>query len=153
MSTIQLTFPDGTVKECPQGVTALEVARSIGPRLASDALVAKVDGRYVDLSSPIQSSAPIQFVTPSSPEALEIYRHSSAHLLAAAVLELFPDAHPGVGPPTESGFYYDFYRERPFTQEDLARLEAKMKELVQADVPYERVYFNKNEGLKLFEAM
>src|SRR5437773_607659 len=96
MSTIQLTFPDGTVKEFPQGITALEVAKSIGPRLASDALVAKVDGRVVDLSSPIESSSPIQFVTPSSPEGLEVYRHSSAHLLAAAVLELFPDAHQGL---------------------------------------------------------
>src|SRR5438874_845202 len=151
MSTIQLTFPDGTVKEFPQGITALEVAKSIGPRLASDALVAKVDGRYVDLSSPIQSSAPIQFATPSSPEALEIYRHSSAHLLAAAVLELFPDAHPGVGPPTESGFFYDFHRERPFTEDDLQKIEAKMRELAQADLPYERVNYSKEEGLKLFE--
>ena len=151
MPNIQLTFPDGSLKEFPQGVTALEVARSIGPRLASDALVAKVDGRYVDLSSPIQSSAPIQFVTPSSPEALEIYRHSSAHLLAAAVLELFPDAHPGVGPPTESGFFYDFHRERPFTEDDLQKIEAKMRELAQADLPYERVNYSKEEGLKLFE--
>jgi len=118
MSTIQLTFPDGTVKEFPQGITALEVAKSIGPRLASDALVAKVDGRVVDLSSPIESSSPIQFVTPSSPEGLEVYRHSSAHLLAAAVLELFPDAHPGIGPPTETGFFYDFFREKPFTEDD-----------------------------------
>src|SRR5437762_13969975 len=99
MPNIQLTFPDGSLKEFPQGVTALEVGRSIRPRLASDALVAKVAGRYVDLSSPSQSSAPIQFVTPSSPEAPEIYRHSWAHLLAAAGLELFPDAHPGVGRP------------------------------------------------------
>src|SRR5207249_8918183 len=153
MSTIQLTFPDGTVKEFPQGITALEVAKSIGPRLASDALVAKVDGRLVDLSSPIESSSPIQFVTPSSPEGPEVYRHSSAHLLAAAVLELFPDAHPGIGPPTETGFFYDFYRDKPFTQDDLAKLEAKMKELAQADIPYERVYFKKNEGLELFKQM
>jgi threonyl-tRNA synthetase len=127
MPNIQLTFPDGTLKEFPQGITALEVAKTIGPRLAAEALVAKIDGRLVDLATPLESSVPIQFITPKSPEALEVYRHSSAHLLAAAVLELFPDAHPGVGPPTESGFYYDFYRERPFTEEDLARLEAKMK--------------------------
>ena len=153
MSTIQLTFPDGTVKEFPQGITALEIAKSIGPRLASDALVAKVDGRLVDLSSPIESSSPIQFVTPSSPEGPEVYRHSSAHLLAAAVLELFPDAHPGIGPPTETGFFYDFFREKPFTEDDLKKIEDKMRELVKADLPYERLYFPKEEGLKLFEWM
>src|SRR5438876_7864433 len=135
MSTIQLTFPDGTVKEFPQGITALEVAKSIGPRLASDALVAKVDGRVVDLSSRIESSSPIQFVTSSSPEGLEVYRHSSAHLLAAAVLELFPDAHPGIGPPTETGFFYDFFREKPFTEDDLKKIEDEMRELVKADLP------------------
>jgi threonyl-tRNA synthetase len=152
-ANIHLTFPDGSVKEFPQGASALEVAKSIGPRLAAEVLVARIDGRLVDLSTSLESSGPIQFVTPKSPEALEIYRHSSAHLLAAAVLELFPDAHPGVGPSTETGFYYDFYREKPFTQEDLERLEAKMKELARADLPYERVYFNKDEGLKLFEQM
>ncbi len=153
MASILITFPDGKAKEYPQGVTALEVAQSIGPRLAADALVARVDGRLVDLSTPIGVSAPIQFITPSSPEALEVYRHSSAHLLAAAVLELFPDAHPGIGPPTETGFFYDFYREKPFTEDDLKRIEEKMRELAQADLPYERVYYPKEEGLKLFESM
>jgi threonyl-tRNA synthetase len=153
MPSIQLTFPDGTTREFPLGTTALEVAKSIGPRLAADALAAKVDGRLVDLGSPLEASGPFQIITPSSPEGLEIYRHSSAHLLAAAVLELFPDAHPGIGPPTETGFYYDFYREKPFTEEDLRKLELKMHELVQADLPYERVYFPKEEGLKLFQQM
>ncbi|HEV2177879.1 MAG TPA: threonine--tRNA ligase [Terriglobia bacterium] len=155
MPNIQITFPDGNVRDYPEGVTALEVAKSVGPRLAADALVAKVDGRLVDLSAPIESSAPIQFLTPSSPfpEALEVYRHSSAHLLAAAVLELFPDAHPGVGPPTDTGFYYDFYRKKPFTEDDLHKLEAKMAELVKADIPYERVYYAKEDGLKLFNQM
>jgi threonyl-tRNA synthetase len=154
MPDIQITFPDGAVKAFPAGVTAAEVAKSIGPRLASDALVAKFNGNLIDLTAPIESSGPIQFVTPSSgPEALEVLRHSSAHLLAAAVLELFPDAHPGIGPPTETGFYYDFYREAHFTEEDLAKLEAKMHELVKADLPYERVYFPKEEGRKLFERM
>ena len=153
MPSIQITLPDGTAKEFPQGVTALEVAQSIGPRLAAEALAAKVNGRLVDLSHHLESNAPIQIITPSSPEGLEIYRHSCAHLLAAAVLELFPDAHPGVGPPTETGFYYDFYREKSFTEEDLQKLEKKMEELAKADLPYERVYFPKEEGLKLFERM
>jgi threonyl-tRNA synthetase len=153
MSNVRIIFPDGATKEFPQGTTALEVAKSIGPRLAADALAAKVDDRLVDLSFPIENDAPVQFITPSSPEGLEIYRHSSAHLLAAAVLELFPDAHPGVGPATDNGFYYDFYREKPFTEEDLAKLEAKMQELVKADLPYERVYYDKEEGVKLFDKM
>ncbi|MGA2160411.1 MAG: TGS domain-containing protein, partial [Dehalococcoidia bacterium] len=89
MATVQITFPDQTLKEFPQGITALEVAKSIGPRLAADALAAKLDGRLVDLETPIEQDAPIQFITPSSPEGLEIYRHSTAHVLAAAVTELF----------------------------------------------------------------
>jgi threonyl-tRNA synthetase len=153
MPTIQITFPDGKTKEFPQGVTPLEVAKSIGPRLAADALVAKVDSRLVDMKAPIEASGPILFITQSAPEGLEVYRHSTAHLLAAAVLELFPDAHPGIGPPTETGFYYDFYREKAFTEEDLAKIEAKMAELAQADLPYERVHYPKEEGKKLFERM
>src|SRR2546427_1110613 len=153
MSSIQLTFPDGSTKEFPKGTTAREVAQSVSPRLAAEALAAKADGRLVDLTHRLESSGPIQIITPSMPEGLEIYRHSSAHLLAAAVLELFPAAHPGVGPPTDTGFYYDFYREKPFTEEDLQKLEAKMQELVKADLPYERLYFPKEEGLKLFEWM
>jgi threonyl-tRNA synthetase len=153
MPSILITFPDGTSKEFPQGVTALEVAKSLGPRLAAEALAAKLDGRLVDLSFPIESSAPVQLITPSSPEALEIYRHSAAHLLAAAVTELFPDAHPGIGPATETGFFYDFYREKPFTEDDLKKIEAKMRELAQADLPNERICFPKEEGRKLFEQM
>ncbi|HUZ45740.1 MAG TPA: threonine--tRNA ligase [Terriglobia bacterium] len=153
MANIKVTLPDGTSKEFPQGVTALEIAQSIGPGLAKAALAAKIDDRLVDLATPIESSGPLQLITPSSPEGLVIYRHSSAHLLAAAVLELFPDAHPGIGPPTDTGFFYDFYREKPFTEDDLAKIEAKMQELAQADLPYERVYFPKEEGRKLFEQM
>ncbi len=151
MPNVRITLPDGTAREFPEGVSGREVAQAIGPRLAAEALAARVDGRLVDLSTPIETDAPVQIITPSSPEGLEIYRHSSAHLLAAAVLELFPDAHPGVGPPTATGFFYDFYREKPFTEDDLAKLETKMQELVQADLPYERVYFPKGEGLRLFQ--
>ncbi|MGH9452473.1 MAG: threonine--tRNA ligase [Terriglobia bacterium] len=131
----------------------MDVARSISPRLAKEALVAKIDGRLVDLAAPIEENGAVEFLTPDCPEALEVYRHSSAHLLAAAILELFPDAHPGIGPPTETGFYYDFYREKPFTQEDLKKIEEKMQELVKADLPYERVYFPKQEGMELFKKM
>jgi threonyl-tRNA synthetase len=153
MANVQIEFPDQTVKEFPQGTTALEVAQSIGPRLAAEVLAAKLDGRLVDLSTPIEQNGPIQFITPSSPEGLEIYRHSAAHVLAAAVTELFPDAHPGVGPATETGFYYDFYREEPFTEDDLKRIEARMREIIKADYPNERVRFPKEEGKKLFAQM
>ncbi|MGH9325389.1 MAG: threonine--tRNA ligase [Terriglobia bacterium] len=153
MENIQLTFPDGEIRAFPKGITALEVARSVGPRLAAEALVARLNGRLVDLASPIDEAAAIQFITPEMSEGLEVYRHSSAHLLAAAVLDLFPDAHPGIGPPTETGFFYDFYREKPFTEDDLKKLEEKMAELVKADLAYERVYFPKEEGLKIFGQM
>jgi threonyl-tRNA synthetase len=150
---IHITFPDGASREFPQGVTALEVAKSIGSRLAAEALAAKQNDQLFDLSTKLERDGSIQFITPSSAEALEIFRHSSAHLLAAAVTELFPDAHPGIGPATENGFYYDFYREKPFTEDDLGKIEAKMHELAQANLPNERVYFPKEEGLKVFEQM
>jgi threonyl-tRNA synthetase len=153
MANIQITFPDGSSQEFPQGTTAREVAKSVGPRLAAEALAAKIGDQLIDLSSKLEVGGPIQFITPASPEGLEIFRHSSAHLLAAAVTDLFPDAHPGVGPATESGFFYDFYRETPFTEEDLKKIEAKMKELVKANLPNERIYYSKEEGLKLFEQM
>jgi threonyl-tRNA synthetase len=153
MGNVKVTLPDGTQKEIPQGTSAREVTQSIGAGLAKVALAAKVNGTLVDLSAPLETDAAFQVITPNSPEGLMIYRHSSAHLLAAAVLELFPDAHPGIGPPTDTGFFYDFYREKPFTEADLARLEAKMKELADADIPYERVYFPKAEGLKKFNEM
>jgi len=153
MGNVKVTLPDGTSKEYLRGTTAREVAQSIGAGLAKVALAAKVDDNLVDLTAPLEVDSEFQVITPSSPEGLMIYRHSTAHLLAAAVLELFPDAHPGIGPPTETGFFYDFYRERPFTEADLARIEAKMKELAEADIPYERVYFPKEEGLKVFDQM
>ena len=146
-------MPDGSAREFPKPVTPLEIAQSIGPGLAKDALAARVDGELRDLASPIEKDSPVQIITPKSPEGLEIYRHSSAHLMAAAVKELFPDAHPGIGPPTETGFFYDFRRENAFTEDDLEKIEEKMKELVAADLPYERLSYPKDEGRKLFEQM
>ena len=150
---IKISLPDGSTREFPKPVTPLEIAQSIGPGLARDALAARVDGELRDLASPIEKGSPVQIITPKSPEGLEIYRHSSAHLMAAAVKELFPDARPGVGPATETGFFYDFRREKPFTEADLEKIEQKMKELVAADIPYERIHYPKEEGRKLFEQM
>ena len=150
---IKINLPDGSTREFPKPVTPLEIAQSIGPGLARDALAARVDGELRDLASPIEKDSPVQIITQKSPEGLEIYRHSSAHLMAAAVKELFPDARPGVGPATETGFFYDFRREKPFTEADLEKIEQKMKELVAADIPYERIHYPKEEGRKLFEQM
>ena len=127
-STIQVKLPDGSIKQLPKGGTALDVAKSISPRLADAAIVASAksmnngDGpRLVDLARPLEKDAELRILTERDPEALEVYRHSSAHLMAAAVLELFPETKLGHGPATESGFFYDFYREKPFTPEDLEK--------------------------------
>ena len=111
MSQIKVTLPDGSQKVFESGVTVLDVARSIGPRLAQAAVVAKVDGRLVDLTARLESDASVAILTERDPEALQVYRHSSAHLLALAVIELFPGTQLGIGPPIENGFYYDFQRE------------------------------------------
>src|SRR5207245_3026214 len=135
----------------PKGTTALEVAKSISPRLADAALVAKTNGDLIDLTKPLEKDTDLRLLKDGDPEALEVYRHSSAHLLAAAVLELFPETKLGHGPATESGFFYDFYRPTPFTQEDLERIEKKMQELVQQDLPYAREFLPRDEGLERFK--
>src|SRR5690242_18303196 len=129
MSSINITLPDGSTQQVPSGSTPLDIAKSISPRLADDAVVARVNGDLVDLTRPLQSDASVQILTSKNPEALEVYRHSTSHLLALAVQTLFPETKLGVGPPTETGFYYDFERETPFTPEDLEKIEAKMWEL------------------------
>ena len=153
MSSIAITLPDGSVHPAPAGTRPIDVARSIGPKLAADAVVAKVNGNLYDLTRPIEEDATVAILTPRDPEALEVYRHSTAHLLAAAVLELFPETKLGIGPPIDNGFYYDFFREKPFTPEDLERIEAKMWEIQARDLPYERKLTTKDEGLKKYAAM
>src|SRR5581483_10791591 len=145
--SIRVKLPDGSVKEVAKGTTALEVAKSISPRLADAALVAKTDGNLSDLGKPLESDTDLRLLTEKDPESLEVYRHSSAHLLAAAVLELFPETKLGHGPATEHGFFYDFYRPTPFTPEDLEKIEKKMQELVQQNLPYAREFLPHKEGL------
>jgi len=149
--SIRVKLPDGSVKEVAKGTTALEVAKSISPRLADAALVAKTDGNLIDLGKPLESDTDLRLLTEKDPESLEVYRHSSAHLLAAAVLELFPETKLGHGPATESGFFYDFYRPTPFTPEDLEKIEKKMQELVQQDIPYAREFLPRDRGLAEFK--
>src|SRR5665213_1641808 len=150
MSNFQVTLPDGSVQSVPAGAAPIDVARSISPRLADDALVAKVDGNLWDLNRPLEADAKLQILTPKNPEALEVYRHSTAHLLAAAVLELYPETKLGVGPAIENGFYYDFQRPEAFSPEDLEKNEKKMWEMQAQDLPYKRQYMQKQEGLKLY---
>jgi threonyl-tRNA synthetase len=149
--SIHVKLPDGSVKEVPKGTTALEIAQGISPRLADAALAAKTNGNLIDLARPLEKDTDLRVITEKDPEALEIYRHSSAHLLAAAVLELFPETKLGHGPATETGFFYDFYRPTPFTPEDLEKIEKKMQELVQQNVPYAREFLPREQGLAEFK--
>src|SRR5208282_1834566 len=149
--SIHLKLPDGSTKEVPKGTTAFDVAKSISPRLADAALAAKTDGNLIDLTRPLDSDTDLRILTDRDLEALEVYRHSSAHLLAAAVLELFPETKLGHGPATENGFFYDFYRETPFTPEDMEKIEKKMQELAQQNLPYAREFLPRQEGLEKFK--
>src|SRR6201988_4172656 len=150
--SIHIKLPDGSTKEIPKGGTALDVAKSISPRLADAALAAKTNGDLIDLTRPLEKDTDIRILTEKDPEALEVYRHSSAHLLAAAVLELFPETKLGHGPPTESGFFYDFYRKTPFTPDDLHRLEVKMQELVNRDEKFVREFQPRQESIARYKS-
>jgi threonyl-tRNA synthetase len=150
MSSIVITLPDGSQKPVESGTRPIDVAQSISPRLADAAIAAKVDGELVDLNRPIEKDAKIEILTAKNPESLYIYRHSTAHLLAAAVLELYPETKLGIGPPIDNGFYYDFDRATPFTPEDLDKIEKKMWEIQARKLPYERVYTRKEDGLKKY---
>ena len=149
--SIRVKLPDGSVKEVPKGTTALDIAKSISSRLADAALVAKTNGSLIDLTRPLEKDTDLRLLTDKDPEALEVYRHSSAHLLAAAVLELFPETKLGHGPATETGFFYDFYRVTPFTPEDLEKIEKKMQDLVQQNIPYAREFLPREQGLAEFK--
>jgi threonyl-tRNA synthetase len=138
VSAIRLTLPDGSSKEVPQGTTGLELARMIGPGLARAALAIRVNGQVRDLSRPLDEDATVAILTERDEAALDVMRHSAAHVLATAVRELFPQAGIGFGPPIEDGFYYDFAVPRPFTPEDLEQIEGVMREVVAKDYPFER---------------
>jgi threonyl-tRNA synthetase len=150
MSQIEITLPDGSKQSAASGTRPIDIAQSISPRLAEAAIVARVNGELYDLTRPLESDAKLQILTSKDPESLEVYRHSTAHLLAAAVLELYPETKLGIGPPIENGFYYDFDRAVPFTPEDLEKIEKKMWEIQSRHLPYERVYTPKDAGLKRY---
>lgn len=150
MSQVAITLPDGSSRAVSAGTPVRDVAAGISPRLAKAALAAVVDDRLVDLSFPLERDARVRIVTPESPEALPLYRHSTAHLLAAAVTNLFPGVQCGIGPATDEGFFYDFVVPRPFVPEDIEAIEKKMRELAQQDLPYERQIWPREEARRFF---
>ena len=150
---IQITLPDGSRRSFEQPLTVAEVAASIGPGLAKAALAGKVDGRLVDTSHRIETDAQLAIVTDKDADGLEVIRHSTAHLLAYAVKELYPDAQVTIGPVIEHGFYYDFAYKRPFTPEDLAAIEARMAELARKDERVERRVLPRDEAVAYFKGL
>jgi threonyl-tRNA synthetase len=150
LSAIRLTLPDRSVREVPSGITGRQLAESIGPGLAKAALAIRVNGKIWDLSRPIEEDSTVAILTDKDPDALEVLRHSSAHILATAVREIFPGAGIGFGPPIEDGFYYDFEVPRPFTPEDLAQIERRMGDVTQQDFPFIREVVSRDEAQRRF---
>jgi threonyl-tRNA synthetase len=150
MNQVTVTLPDESQQSVVPGTPVVDVAARISPRLADAALAAVVDDRLVDLAFPLTADARVRIVTDKSAEALPLYRHSTAHLLAAAVTALFPGTQCGIGPPTDEGFFYDFVVGRPFVPEDLDAIEQKMRELAAADLPYERQMWPREEARAFF---
>ena len=150
---VQITLPDGSLREFPGPVTVAEVAASIGAGLAKAALAGKVDGKVVDTSFSIASNAQLAIITAKDADGLEVVRHSTAHLLAYAVKDLYPDAQVTIGPVIENGFYYDFSYSRPFTLEDLAAIEKRMTELANKDEPVLRRVLPRDEAVAYFKGL
>ena len=150
---INITLPDGSVRTFDNPVTVAEVAASIGAGLAKATLAGKVDDKLVDASYRIDHDAALAIVTEKSPEALDILRHSTAHLLAQAVQRLFPGAQVTIGPVVDNGFYYDFAYERPFTPEDLPAIEAEMQKIVKEALPLSRSVKSRDDAVAYFKGI
>jgi len=150
---VRITLPDGKAMTFARGVTGAEIAAAIGPGLAKAALVLELDGKEWDLFRPIEHDAKIRIITRKDPEALELIRHDAAHVLAMAVQEIYPGTQVTIGPAIEDGFYYDFARDQPFTPEDLPKIEAKMHEIVKADLPTRREVWPRDQAVAHFESI
>lgn len=154
MAKVTVRLPDGEERQYEAGITPLQILREWRPELEAEVLLAEVNGTPVDLFRPLpEGEVQLRFLTFNDPPARDAYRHTTAHILAQAVKELFPEAKLAIGPPIEDGFYYDFDVPRPFTPEDLERIEAKMREIVAADYPLERMELPKEQARKLLEQM
>jgi len=150
---VAVTLPDGSVRKFPGPVSGAELAQAIGPGLAKAALALKVNGSAKDLAAVIDRDAKVAIVTRTSPEALELLRHDAAHVMAEAAKELFPDVQVTFGPATETGFYYDFARDHPFTPEDLAKLEQRMHEIVDRDEAITREVWSRDDAVRFFRSI
>jgi len=153
MKEIGVALPDGSKKSLEEGATVFDLARAIGAGLARNAIAGKVNGSPVDLATILHEGEQVEIITEKSPEALEIIRHSTSHLMAQAVKCLFPEAKVTIGPSIENGFYYDFDMERPFSLDDLEKIEAKMRELAKAGLPVAREVLSKDDAIRLFREM
>lgn len=150
---VAITLKDGSVKEYAEEVTVLDVANDISRRLGKSALAGKVNGKLVDLNKKLDNNSELEIITSDSPEALDILRHSSAHIMAQAVKHLFPDVKFGIGPAIKDGFYYDFDSEHTFVPEDMEKIEAEIQKIIKDDIPFQRKVLTREEALKLFEEM
>ncbi|MEO8216343.1 MAG: threonine--tRNA ligase [Acidobacteriota bacterium] len=150
---MNVQLPDGSMKEVPEAATVADVASSIGRRLAKDAIAGKVNGKTVDVYAPVPAEARVEIVTPASDAGRDVIRHSTAHLMAMAVQELFPGTQVTIGPVIENGFFYDFATDRTFTEEDLRLIEEKMQEIVKRDLPVRREEWQRDEAIAEFERM
>ena len=151
MSEISLTFPDGSKRSFKKGLTGTELAASISKSLAKKAVAISLDGKLADLADPIETDARVQIITRTDPEALELIRHDAAHVMAEAVQSLWPGTQVTIGPVIENGFYYDFYRNAPFTPEDLPVIEKKMREIIARDKPFTKEVWPRDEAKRVFK--
>src|SRR5207253_8089455 len=136
VNKVNVTFPDGARREYPQGITGLDIAKGISPSLAKRTVAMALDGTVADLADPIEKDAKIEFLTREDPRALELIRHDAAHVMAEAVQSLWPGTQVTIGPVIENGFYYDFFRNQPFSPEDFGAIEKKMREIIARDKPF-----------------
>ena len=148
---ITVTFPDGNTRDFPYGTTGLEIAKSISPSLAKRTVVMALDGVLTDLTDPIVQDARLEFVSRDDPRALELIRHDAAHVMAEAVQTLWPGTQVTIGPVIENGFYYDFFRNEPFTPDDFAAIEKKMKEIIARDRPFTKEVWSRDEAKRVFD--
>ncbi|MDD4334362.1 MAG: threonine--tRNA ligase [Desulfotomaculaceae bacterium] len=151
ISQIRITLPDGSAREYPSGTSLLDIAKGISPRLAREALAAKVDGRLTDLGLPLERDAAIEILTFDDEEGKQVYRHSTAHVMAQAVQKLFPGVKFAIGPAIAGGYYYDFDTCEPFVPEDLAKIEKEMEAIIKADLPFARSELSRAEALDMFK--
>src|SRR6266704_6013502 len=147
---VALTFPDGARREFPDNITGLDVAKGISPSLAKRTVAMALDGELADLNDPIEADAKIELVNRDDPRALELIRHDCAHVLAEAVQTLWPGTQVTIGPVIENGFYYDFFRNQPFTPEDFPAIEAKMREIIARDKPFTKEILPRDQAKKIF---